>query len=196
MREAVLADTLGVVSCPSCGEALRLDPDFNYVDATLGLWVRTLPASRGIEWAELEPETQLLWLTAYGPMAGAAAQELGASLRPRLVFGWAALREKILCAQHGLDDVALELVKLLALTAQVGQGLGDDSEWRLIGVSEGALFFGVFATDSELLVEEFAVPRGPLEEIRDSPEPWADALALVTGEGLFVDLNRSLFQAA
>ena len=46
---------------------------------------------------------------------------MGEGFQPRLVFGWPALREKLLCASLSLNDVDLELLKWLSCAASLAR---------------------------------------------------------------------------
>lgn len=194
LQEQLLDGRFEVRTCVDCQEDFLIPADLTWCDLDQGLWVRALPLSRAAAWPEAEAEVHVQYFSTFGPLAPLVAQELGAQVQARVVFGWAALREKVLCAQHGLDDAALEIAKLMALTHQLGEALGDDSEWRLTHVDDERLHFAVLATGLEVPVSAFTMPRGLVQDIMDAPQRWAEVREAVVGEGFFVDVNRALLE--
>ena len=191
LREAILDQSFQRESCPHCGTGLRLDPQLSYVDLARGQWIAAYPGSWLERWPELEAEARQAFDRAFGEQADAAAREIGGGLTPRVVFGWTSLREKLLAADAGLDDVTLELTKMALLRGM--DGLAPDQELRLSGFGgEGddarLTFLLVPATDDAEL-EELDVPRGLYDDIIAEPEDW-QALRDSVAAGLFVDLMR------
>lgn len=78
---------------------------------------------------DIEAEARRTWDRAFGARAMPQGRQLG--LRSRPVFGWTALREKLLCADLGLNDVVLELLKLGLLRDMESPPLADQTELRL-----------------------------------------------------------------
>ena len=132
---------------------------------------------------------------AYGGKASAAAQDLGKDLRPRVVFGWNSLNEKLIAGDANINDITLELVKLsLIRTGNVFMD-EDHQELRLLGVDEEfGLILGWFSLGSENLNEKVTVPRSVIGELESKPEPW-DELKKELVDGLVVDY-RKLFLSA
>src|SRR4051794_842720 len=112
LRAAILDGSFQRQPCPRCGKTFRLDPEMAYADLGHGQWIAVFPVAKLGRWKELEEEARATFAQAYGPQAPAVARQLGARMRPRLTFGWGGLREKLVAADHHLDDVTLELVKL------------------------------------------------------------------------------------
>src|SRR5207244_5102653 len=110
-----------------------------YVDVARGQWIAAFPFARLGQWKELEEQTRATFTRAYGEKASAAAQEIGAGLKARLTFGWAALREKLVAADKGLDDVILELAKTAIVRGLDKPPLGAGTELRLAGVEGDSL---------------------------------------------------------
>ncbi|MBX3605417.1 MAG: CpXC domain-containing protein [Piscinibacter sp.] len=195
LRAAVVDDSYQRGSCPSCLAPYRVEPELTYLDAAQGLWVLVRPARLLADWAPLEQVARQAFERAHGDTAPAMARELGARLRPRVVFGWAALREKLLCAQHGLDDVVLELLKLALMRTASELDIGDDLELRLVGVDGPMLSLAWLQAQGDAVIERLEVPRQAFDDIAaDASGAWAELRADL-GEGLFVDVNRLLVPA-
>src|SRR5262245_26253514 len=102
LRDAILAGTFQSQECPDCRKPFRLDPEFTYLDIGRNLWILVQPVDRLERWDELEDQARESFAVAYGPDAPRFAQELGKSVKPRVTFGWAALREKLYAAEQKL----------------------------------------------------------------------------------------------
>ena len=114
LRAAILDESFQRQECPSCHHNFRLAPDLNYLDVGRGQWFAAHPLADIARWPEIEQRDREAFDRATAPSA-AAAREIGAGLHPRITFGWAGLREKILAAELGLDDVILECAKIAIL---------------------------------------------------------------------------------
>jgi hypothetical protein len=194
-RAAVLDGSYQRYSCPACEESFRLDPQLTWVDAERGLWVLVRPPSDVDDWDDTEESARSIFARAFGEGAPKAAQEIGKTMRTRVVFGWAALREKLVCQDLGLDDVTLELCKL-ALVRNLGGPLSDEVELRLRGRSAetGALAMEWVNSDTEVPVGRLAVPRALYEGIAADEEHWSALRASFEG-AYFVDMDRLLVDA-
>jgi len=190
LRDAVLDDSYQRGRCEACGKDFRVEPDLTYLDAGRRQWILVRPAQHLDEWAATESLAQVAFDRAHGDEAPPDAREPG--LAPRLAFGWAAFREKLLCAEHGLDDVTLELLKLAVMRAADDMPLADDVELRLTGASADRLDLSWGLSGGDLSIETLDVPRALYDEIaRDGSGAWA-ALRLELAAGAFVDVNRVL----
>jgi hypothetical protein len=193
LRDEILNETFQRGTCGKCSAVFRLDPQMNYLDVGRGQWLAAFPVARFDEWATKEAETRAAFAKAYGDQSSPAAQEIGDELKPRLVFGWAAVREKLVAAEQQLDDVELELLKISLLRGMDNPPLAPGTELRLIAVdlAENELVLASFETRSGELIEELRVPRDLYDEIAGDQQGWQplrdDLLA-----GLFVDYRRLL----
>ncbi len=191
LREAILARTFQIESCPHCKERFRLAPAFNYLDVGRGQWLCVQAMDQLKSWIAIEDESLDTFAQAYGSAAPGPAREIGEALRPRLVFGWAALREKLIAAELGLDDVTLELLKLALI-----QGLGDvplrpGVELRLDGLeADGAMTLEWIRAETDQVVERMHVPRAMYEGIANDPGPWAALRQSLDGGAAFIDMQK------
>lgn len=189
LRDEVLAGTFQTLKCESCGQSFRIEPQFTYIHMGGKLYLSAWPMSRILEWANLEKRGDESFLRFYGPDASPAAQKIGQEMTRRTVFGWASLREKIVAAELGLNDVTLELAKVAIQRWADGMESSGAMELRLIGLDEGNLVFGEFAPGSEQAATSVTAPRELLGEIDADAEGW-QALRERLLEGSFVDAQR------
>jgi hypothetical protein len=190
LRAAILDRSFQRMPCPTCGTSFRIDPQFTYLDIKRKQFFAVWPAS-GVEgWREHEARSQAAYDKAFGPGSDGAA--LAGGMLARCVFGWLGLNEKLIAAEHGIDDVALEMAKMATLRELGEIKLGADLEFRLVGATDDELIVAWLHTSTEDIDAEYGVPRQLLQDIEAEPEKWASLRADVSG-GMFVDYRRLLF---
>jgi endogenous inhibitor of DNA gyrase (YacG/DUF329 family) len=191
LRQAILDGTFQRKDCPHCGQSIRLDPQANYLDIGRGQWFAAFPRAWIDHWDELEAGARKSFDSAFGADAGDAAHEVGAGLKPRMVFGWEGLREKLVAADAGLDDGWLECTKL-ALMRGLDDPLPAGQALRLHAVEPGddesELVF-VTVEEADVRPEELRVPRGLYDDIQAEAADWQPLKSRIEG-GLFVDVQR------
>ena len=195
LRVAILDATFQRAVCASCGGTTRLPPALVYFDMARGQWIIAKPASDYADWAQLELLARETFALSYGKDAAAPARRIGARLRPRVVFGWAALREKLLAAEEDIDDVILELLKLAILRDVSGAALNDESALRLIDADGDTLTLAWLISETEELLSTLEVPRTALADIAAAADAWAPLRDKLTA-ALFVDGTRLLLADA
>ncbi|MCV2864952.1 CpXC domain-containing protein [Defluviimonas sp. WL0075] len=189
LKAAILDGRFQTKPCTSCATEFRPDPDFNYLDSAAGIWVSARPIAALGQWdAEIAKAADDFAL-AYGDRAGEAAREIGRNLKARLTFGWPAIREKILIADAGLDDVAIETVKLVILQTRSGNILQEGAELRLIDADDARLTFAWVSIGGGETLQSFAAQRELHDAVRDG-EDWAETRTGLSGD-LFVDIQRN-----
>jgi hypothetical protein len=194
LRAAILNGSFQRQACPKCNTEFRLDPELTYLDVGRGQWIAVFPVAKLGQWKELEQQTRATFAKAYGEGASAAAREIGAGLKARLVFGWAALREKLVAADKGLDDVTLELTKSAMVRGLDNPPVGPGTELRLGKVDGDSLAIVWLQSANEEVKEAMRVPRSLYNEIAAEPAGW-QALRDELTSGPFVDVNRLLVTA-
>jgi hypothetical protein len=196
LREAILDESFQRRECPSCQQSFRLAPDLNYLDVGRGQWFAAHPLADLARWQEVEQHDREAFDRAFGEQARTAAREIGADLHPRITFGWAGLREKILAARLGLDDVILECAKIAILRSLDSAPLRDDTELRLVDeLEDDTLLFVWIELATEAVIESVQVPRALYDDIASNNELWAGLRAELSA-GLYVDINRLLVEGA
>jgi len=194
LRDDIIDGSFQAEDCPGCGKSIRMAPELTYLDVARGQWILVRPAGLLQEWSDLENAARQLFEAGYGPQAAGAAREIGARVSARVVFGWPALREKLLCVEHGLDDVTLELLKLSVFRVAAGGPLDDDTELRLLHVEGPTLRFGWISAETEQVKEQIEVPKSAYDAVKADERGWAIARKGV-GAGPYVDVNRLLVKA-
>ena len=153
------------------------------------------PARQLEAWPALEGMARDTFERAYGPEASPSARRLGQGMRSRIAFGWPGFREKLLCAEHGLDDATLELLKFGLMRMLDDLPLADDAELRLVGVSGKKLELAWVRPNSDQVLETMSISREMFDDIEeDRVGSWAP-LREALSAGPFVDVNRLLVAA-
>jgi hypothetical protein len=196
LRDRILDESFQRTACPKCSTEFRLEPDFNYVDHGSALWIAAKPLHRLPHWKEEEDLAQGLFERVYGARGSVFMQNIGKTLRRRLTFGWAAVREKLVVDDHALDDVTLELCKSAVLRNSPSAPVGLGAELRLVAVAEDqALVLGWMHSQDESVAQTVRVARSLYEQIAEDAEgAWAE-LREELSAGAFVDMNRMLVTA-
>jgi hypothetical protein len=189
LRDAILDGSFQAEPCAKCGESLRLPPHLTLLNLGRAQWIMVEPADMLEQWAEVEEEAQATYEESFGSQAPPAAREIGKELRARLVFGWSALREKLIARDLELDDVTLELLKIAIMRTVDKPPLSDQTELRLAGGDDRSLDFVWVVADTEAVLNRLAVPRGIYDDIAADTEAWAPLRERFDGK-LLVDLRR------
>jgi len=183
-REAILDRTLQQKPCEICGAAVRPPPAFMYFDRNCGLWVSAHAWANRDAWQDWEERARTNFQTICESGSSIGKQIQAEPVRARVTFGWEALREKIVAAEHGIDDVGLELWKSHQAKA-VG---GVEREIRLQSVSSEDAVLAVISPESEEITEEMRVPRNVFDERTKSSTDRAERKRLE--QELYVDVRR------
>ncbi len=189
LRAEILDGSFQRVTCGNCHATFRADPEFNYLDIGRGQWIAAHPQDALADCETLAAADQASFERAYGPAASAGARAIGEGLAMRVVFGWHALREKLVAADAGLDDVELELLKLALLRTRDDAPLSDTVELRFAErVPEGLVLAWVDSATGTA-TEQWLVPRKAYDDIAANEADWA-ALRAEMRQGAFVDMQR------
>ena len=189
LRDGIMTGTFQSEVCPGCGAKLRFPLHLSYVDNRRGQWILAEGAEGVPNWRTMETEARSIFNDAHGPGAPPAAQEMGRGLMPRIVFGWASLREKLLVRELNLDDVTLELLKAVILREVPDPPLVDQTELRLTGADEEQFQLAWIESASETELTGLSVPRDVYGEIETDIAAWFDLREKFAG-AYFVDLRR------
>ena len=193
LRAAILDGTFQEQACPSCGEAFRLDPEFNLLDTQRGQWIAAAPLNSLRHWKDLEDRAKALFERAYGAEASEGAQAIGRKLQTRVTFVWPALAEKLLAIDHELDDLTIELCKAWIMRS-VDSPIGAESELRLLSVDDTQLGFGWLLAADGALGPTMKVERSLYEQIDADEDGGWEELRAEIGAGYFVDINRLMIE--
>ena len=184
-RAQILDGTFQRFVCGSCGGPSVYERELLYTDLPRGQLIGVFPSDRRGEGTALEP--------AFRRTMDTLAAEPGLRGRSpglvRLVFGYPALREKLVAADAGLDDRAVEALKLLLL-ARTGWARSGSRGLLLVEASADTLVFEhVGVTDGGPITS--AVPRAMVRL-----EPALLALLPLPPDALWVDVARIAAAAA
>jgi hypothetical protein len=194
LRDAILDGSFQAVRCAGCGVHARLPPNLTYLDAGRKQWFLVLPAGDRPFWDSFETGALDIFTKSFGAGTPQRLRALGESLSVRVVFGWSGLREKLLCAELGIADADLELLKVLLMRSIAAAGLTDTTSLRLTGQdAAGMLRMAWIDDEHESERELLSVPRELIGEIAHDAEAWAALRAEITG-GPFVDVCRMLVE--
>jgi hypothetical protein len=192
LRDAIIDGSFQSLTCSGCGAAIRLPAHLTYIDINRGQWILVEDTDRLDQWYVAEAEATALYDQAFGRFAPPLQRQIGAEIDARVVFGWTALREKLIAKQAGLDDGILEVLKISVLRNVPAPPLNDRTELRLIDVAEdGELLLRWVNGLTEEGIVDLPLNRELYETLAANLGPWEELLADVR-KGLFVDMNRLL----
>lgn len=191
LREAVLDGSLGSQECKSCRTTVRVEPECTYLDLPRKQFFTVWPTTRVGEWKALETRSREVFDLAFGAQAPEAARALGEGVKLRAVFGWAGLREKLLAAEAGIDDVTLECAKLAVIRATADGRIAQPFSLRLVRIDDESMGLGWLPAGSDRPEEELAVPRTLLGEIEADADSWKELRTSLSG-GVFADFKTQL----
>jgi hypothetical protein len=194
-RQAILDGSFQVLACPACAASFRVEPELSYLDMGRHQWILVKPARELDQWEDLERMAEVIFEANYGPGAAKIAQELGAALNVRVTFGWPALREKILLQELGIDETALELLKLALLRSDEAPPISDSLELRLWDRVGDSLRLAWVDADSGEIAEGLELPAEALSAYQPVPPAWAEVAARLTA-GPYRDLQRLMVAPA
>ena len=193
LKAQILAGTFQAMNCAGCGTPIRLPAHLTYIDIERGQWILVEDTAMLERWWDAEEEATELYDEAFGDAAPPVQREMGDEVQPRLVFGWTALREKLIAAEAGIDDGALETLKVAILRNVPAPPLADRTELRLIGIAEdGGLQMRWIVGSTEEPVADLPVAREIYDDLVAGIASWETILTNLHA-GLFVDMNRLLF---
>jgi CpXC protein len=191
LRDAIIDGSFQAMECPTCKEPLRLPAHMTYLDVARGQWTLVSESEAATAWQDTEKEAREAFDLNFGADAPAEAREIGDDLHPRIVFGWPALREKLICSDLGLDDATLELLKVAIVANVPGSLAADQTELRLQSGDETSLDFSWINSETEEALNSLEVPRVAYDEVIEDAADWQPMRERLTA-GMYVDMKRLL----
>ncbi len=191
LREEILKGTFQATKCRECAELLRLPAHLTYIDIGRQQWILVQSTDELEQWRTHEADARAIFEQNFGAGVPKFLREMGEGIRPRLVFGWPALREKLVAADLALDDATLEMLKISIMREVRAAPIADETEFRLVGGEADRLNFCWLNSKTEQFLSELEVPRGAYDDIVKESEGWASLRADFEGK-LFVDVKRLL----
>lgn len=166
IREQILAGTFHRFDCPNCGVTTQIDALLSYTDFPARLWF-TIAPSTGLPWRNryLEIARQ-----GFESTMQRNAPDLvigwGREMTRRLIFGLAALREKLVILDAKLDDRVIELLKI-QLIRDLRDTFSATDYFHLTSVSDRELVFE--KTHADGIIRRAPVPRTMYNELAEHP---------------------------
>jgi hypothetical protein len=194
LRAAILDGSFQRQTCPSCSTAFRAEPEFVYMDIKRSQYIGVWPASKRAQWRECAQRTREVFDSTLGAGATREAREIGVGLQARVVFGWPALVEKLLCQQAGIDDRTLEVAKALVMRNADTIRLPGAQEFRLVRFEGDDPVLAWVRGANGSVSDASRVPRKLFSEIESTPAQW-QAMGDEVADGLVVDLQREMLAA-
>ena len=166
-RHAILDGSFHRFSCAACAQAFRVERDTLYSDLASGLLIGSFSPTRRGECAALEETLATTWAQIVLTETPAGVRETFAGPGPRVVFGLAALREKVVCFGHRLDDRLLEASKLALLEGIPGRAEAGVCDLVLLGVDPVADTLELQPVGADGAAAGDHLVRAPMAMLRD-----------------------------
>ena len=192
-RDAILDGGFQREPCPSCATPFRVEPEFTYMDLKRGQYIGVWPRNKRGDWEACAARTRTLFDDTLGSRAPPEARSVGEGLAVRVVFGWAALVEKILARGAGIDDRTLEAAKLAVMRTREEAPLPGDWALRLVQVDDEFMLLA-WTGSARGRPQSWRVSRHLIDDIEARPEAWKPVRdSVVSGD--VVDFQRELLAA-
>jgi hypothetical protein len=196
-RDWVLERTLMTATC-TCGAQTTAIQPVLYVDFERKLWIQAVEDDRRPAFPACEAEVRTQFAEAFDTTRFPAFIAVWRDqIQPRVVFGYEELREKVVAADHDLDDAILEVLKLELLVAQPHLVRGGVQVLLLEKVVDDALRFRGLTFDRDgraQLGAELDVRRSAHDGLAARRDELARTYPALFG-GCYVNAQRYRFAA-
>jgi len=173
VKAELLNTGLSIIKCSNCQIQYQEEPDLALIYLSKRLWLVGHPIEQMTHWKNLEKESLQNYASTFGPDAKSGFEALGLKVKPRMVFGWPALVEKILVFENNLDERTIELAKYL-LQKNLGSS-AIDLELRLSHSSQNQYFFRSYNQKSRKLLNDiFSITQETVESFKTHSSDWSD----------------------
>jgi hypothetical protein len=181
VRRAILEGRFQRYVCESCGGSFTVDGPLFYVDFERHQFFGVFPSAWEGAWRAVEAEVAESFRQGVAEHAPEFVRAQAPEFTVRAIFGLAALREKLLCLEAGIEDDALEALKLDLMRS--GPRFHPSARPRLSELDSERLHFEVPEGGLE-------VPRGQLDLLASDPA-WRSTREQLCA-GVFIDVGRLL----
>lgn len=168
LRQAILDGTANRFPCPGCGRINPIERPLAYTDFPRRHWITVAP-TLGLSdvdgWRQLAEDSFRETMVQH---TGAQVRQWAPEFTRRVVFGMAALREKLVIFDAGLDDRPVELLKL-ALILELGLPMLADTYLFLVEVDGRELVFEIGLPDAPDQTTPYRVPLGRYRALEQDP---------------------------
>ncbi|MCK6520595.1 CpXC domain-containing protein [Myxococcota bacterium] len=182
LRAALLQRQVNVLTCGACGRRAQVQRTSAFMDFKRRQWIVAYPDWAERHWAELAEATAMSVVRNLGLAAPQRLRAEAPRWSTRAVFGLEAAREKLVIWDAGLDDLAVERLKLVALAGQPRWVMG--RAW-VDRIDEDSLHLRLVAPDGAegaLRLPRAQLPSGPipgLDERGLGLDPFVSARRLI-----------------
>jgi hypothetical protein len=188
IRQQILDGTFHRFNCPRCGATTMVDKLLSYTDFPQRQWF-TIAPSDGLPWRRK-------WLAIANESFAATMQnnappmvvQWGTEMTRRLMFGLAALREKLVVFDAGLDDRVIELLKI-QLLRDLRDTFSPSQYFHVVAVTADRLVFE--KTHPDGVIRSFELPRSLYDDLARS-DALAETIATAFPDGLLIDHRAML----
>jgi hypothetical protein len=158
-RQQILEGSFQVITCATCGEKAEADGSFIYIDLRAKQWIGCFPRAREPAWRSYENEPLDSWRRSMIDHAPSNVRRRSDGFHVRAVFGLPALREKLLCFVHDIDDRVLEALKLDLMRGHPALVMHPDARPLLGDVGDASLVLLAHVPPSPAVADHGAVFR-------------------------------------
>jgi hypothetical protein len=119
--DAIIDGRWGRIRCAACGHEFYLDHLLLYTNLPGRQWVVQYPRSQLPQYATLEIEAEQTFQLEYLSRPPAEIRDQSKDVTRRICFGLPQLAEKLQAWRNGIDDRALECLKLVLMRDRIGE---------------------------------------------------------------------------
>ena len=182
--------TWGEVSCLACGQRYLADPPRLYSDLPGGIWLVRYPWERRGQFVELEAEADRIFSREFFERPPAVIREQAAAVRRRICFGREQFVEKLLALRHGIDDRALECLKLGLSRDLVGQlFMHGPWEWVTVAINAQGIDLTAVTLADQQPIHRTVVPMDAVRHLEEDLRQYEVLFPELFGH-LYVNASR------
>lgn len=188
--QRIIEGTWGEVSCLACGQRYLADPPRLYSDLPGGIWLVRYPLERRGRFAEVETEADRIFSREFLERPPAVIREQAAAVRRRICFGRVQFVEKLLALRHGIDDRALECLKLgLSRDLLARLFAHGPWEWMTLAINEEGLTMIAVTVADQRLIHHTIVPLVEVRRVEAHLQQYETLFPELFGH-LYVNASR------
>lgn len=176
IAEAILDGSFQVFSCIGCGQRFSLELPWVYTHFGAGRWAVVYPPTRRAEFHALEAEAHAVFEREVLLAPPHFVRERARGVRPIIAFGSHQLAEKLRADRAGIDDRALELLKLVIYREHLSRLLETGwLEFTLEAVDADHLHFRALHPATSAPLGQLLVDRGEIDRVEAERAAFAAA---------------------
>jgi hypothetical protein len=170
-----------------------VERDFLYTDLENGVLIGCFPQTRRGELSSLEEDLVRTWTETVKQEMPRTLQASMAGPGPRIVFGLAELREKVICFDAKLDDRLVEAMKLALLEGLPGREAAGVADLALVAAHPDSEVLAFQPLDADRMAVGEHLLEAPVAMYGDFWATRDNVKTLLPGlfEGLWVHHSRS-----